>query len=497
MMLAAGLMAASCQSQGAGQSPTRDIGSQVQLFCDNWLIDSLTGARLVMHSPCPREVVFTFDAPWEGGIGSYATLIKDGRKYRLYYQGGGETAREHTCLALSTDGIHFTRPSLGLFEYNGSKDNNIVWTGKDAAYCESHNFSPFIDTNPDCKMGERYKAVALKSGVPPGESDRRKVLVGFVSPDGINWKRIQEQPIITDGSFDSHNTASWDPERREYVCYLRIGREGKRSVALTTSKDFLHWTESQPLDFGATPLEHFYTNGIEPYLRNPSLYVGFPMRFVSPKDRDKVGFEQRRTDGFSDMVFMSSHDGLHWNRQFMEAFVRPGLDQLNWGGAHGNQTPVWHIQQTGDSEMSIYWFEHSGYYNMWLPEGLKQRPREKGKEVDARLRRGTLRLDGFASVNAPYAGGEMVTKPLKFEGKKLVMNFSTSAVGSVRVEIQDASGKPIPGYALDDCPEIWGDEIDRVVGWKNGPDLGKLTGTPVRLRFVLKDADLYSIRCQP
>ena len=74
------------------------------------------------------------------------------------------------------------------------------------------------------------------------------------------------------------------------------------------------------------------------------------------------------------------------------------------------------------------------------------------------------------------------------------MNYSTSAAGSVRVEIQDADGKPIPGYALDDCPEIYGDALAEVVRWKGGDDVGKLAGKPVRLRFVLKDADLYSIR---
>jgi hypothetical protein len=90
----------------------------------------------------------------------------------------------------------------------------------------------------------------------------------------------------------------------------------------------------------------------------------------------------------------------------------------------------------------------------------------------------------------------MVTKPLTFAGKTLQINFSTSAAGSVRVEIQDAAGKPIPGFALDDCPEIYGDRIEHAVAWRQVNDLGKLAGQPVRLRFVMKDADLYAIRFQ-
>ena len=77
------------------------------------------------------------------------------------------------------------------------------------------------------------------------------------------------------------------------------------------------------------------------------------------------------------------------------------------------------------------------------------------------------------------------------------MNFSTSIAGSVRVEIQDASGKPISGYALADCPEIFGDHLERVVAWKGGTDVSKLAGSSVRLRFVMRDADLYSIRFRP
>jgi hypothetical protein len=105
-----------------------------------------------------------------------------------------------------------------------------------------------------------------------------------------------------------------------------------------------------------------------------------------------------------------------------------------------------------------------------------------------------LRTDGFASASAPWAGGEMVTKPLTFTGKALEINYRTSAAGSVRVEIRDADGKPLAGFAAADCPEIIGDEIERVVAWQAGPDVGSLAGRPVRLRFVLADADLFSFR---
>ena len=98
------------------------------------------------------------------------------------------------------------------------------------------------------------------------------------------------------------------------------------------------------------------------------------------------------------------------------------------------------------------------------------------------LRRYTLRLDGFVSVHAPAGGGQMVTKPLIFTGDELVMNFSTSAAGSVQVEIQDAEGKPLERFTLSHCPQIYGDALEQVVRWKGGSDLGKLAGRPIRLR---------------
>ncbi|RLT04463.1 MAG: hypothetical protein DWI21_14290, partial [Planctomycetota bacterium] len=116
--------------------------------------------------------------------------------------------------------------------------------------------------------------------------------------------------------------------------------------------------------------------------------------------------------------------------------------------------------------------------------------RDQGKS----LRRYTLRLDGFVSINAPMSGGELVTKPIRFSGKTLSLNFASSAAGDIRVEIQDAAGKPLPGYTLDDCDEIFGDTIQRRVTWKTNADLSALAGQTVRLRFVLRDTDLFSFQ---
>ena len=182
----------------------------------------------------------------------------------------------------------------------------------------------------------------------------------------------------------------------------------------------------------------------------------------------------------TDGLFMSSRDGQTFDL-WSEAFIRPGLRGTdNW--AYGDNYQNWGLVETKSAipdapdEISIYATEG---YN--LGEGNK-------------LRRFTIRQDGFVSMHASFAGGGFTTKPITFQGDRLVLNFSTSAAGTIRVEIQDVDGKPIPGFALDDCSEIFGDTLERTVTWKHGSDVSELAGQPVRLHFTLSDADLYSFQ---
>ena len=178
----------------------------------------------------------------------------------------------------------------------------------------------------------------------------------------------------------------------------------------------------------------------------------------------------------------TSRDGLHFKR-WGEAFIPPGPRKERW--IYGASFPQYGLLVTKPhtegmpDELSLYVYDGGGWS-------------QRGKA--SRFRRYTLRIDGFVSVQAPLSGGEMVTKPLTFQGTALTMNYATSAAGSIRVEIQDASGQPVEGFALADCPEIFGDQIERVVAWKGGSDVIQLAGKAIRLRFVLKDADLYSVR---
>jgi len=289
---------------------------------------------------------------------------------------------------------------------------------------------------------------------------------------------------------------------------------GVRLIRTATSKDFIHWENQADLDFGDSPREHLYTNQIKPYERAPHLFIGFPARYRerghldqgdtphgAPREAtqaelvaqwpaslralpdlgsrlERASAHERYGSAITEGLLMASRDGVNFKR-WNEAFLPPGVEREGtWN--YGHQYIGWHAVETksalagAPNELSLYAVE-----NYWTATG-------------SALRRYTLRLDGFVSVKAGADGGELLTKPIKFAGKTLALNFSTSAAGSVRVEIQDADGTPLPGFSLEECELLFGDTIERKLRWQQGPDVSSLSNRVVRLRCVLQDADVYS-----
>ncbi len=497
-----------------------DIGSRLELMVDDHLVGRLGGgARRSLNRPVPREIALRLDAPWEGNASGGFTVFEDGGRYRMYYRGqnfeysGGKLSSPRgkwVCYAESADGIHWERPELGLVAFEGSKKNNIVMDGEEIL---NGMFSPFLDGNPACAADARYKAfVLLERGGARG-------LWAYGSPDGFAWSALSKGPVITKGLLDTQNLGFWDGARGEYRAYHRnefrqertgeepygsheVGEGGGglrgsrygRDIFTATSSDFVNWTDSVFVNYNEGRPSELYTNQIRPYFRAPHLFLGFPTRYVErawsesleelpelAHRRMRAGISERYGAALTDGMFMSSRDGYNFNL-WPESFIRPGLrPRDNW--TYGDNFQGWGIATTPSAisgapdELSFYVRE--GY---WRGEASS-------------LRRYTMRVDGFASVQAPLSGGEMVTKPVTFAGNRLRVNFSASAAGSVRVEIlRDQMDSPVAGFGLDDCIELLGDDLERVVRWSGGPDLGGLEGVPVRLRFVLQDADLYAFQ---
>lgn len=458
-----------------GQEPKTaviNLGSRRELFVDNFLIEKLNGAELRLQTPRDEGNVLAFDKPWEGAFCAYVTILKDEGKFRAYYRGNPAAGAdggpgETTCYAESIDGKNWTKPDLGLHVVAGTKENNAILA---SAAPLTHNFCPMIDGKSGVPAQERYKALAGTS---------KTGLVAFVSADGLSWRKLREEPVITGGAFDSQNVPLWSEAEQRYVCYFRVFKDGFRRIARTTSDDFLTWTPMELMEYGDRPVEHLYTNQTSPYFRAPHIYVSIAARFmpgrqvVTAEQAKVIGVDPKYFGDCSDGIFMITRGDNRYDRTFMDGFLKPGVGHENW--VSRTNYPALNVVPTGPAEMSFYANQNYG-------------------QPTAHLRRYSLRTDGFVALHGGYDGGEMVSRPLIFSGKVLEINFATSAAGSLEVELQDAAGQPIDGFGLADCQEQIGNEIDRVVSWNKGSDVSALAGKPVRLRLVLKDADVFSFR---
>ena len=490
-----------------------------ELFVDYYLTDDFNGTALKLHHPTPTNVAIKYDQPWETddqGSGSfYTTVFQDGDIFRMYYRGHST----NVCYSESEDGINWNKPDLGIIEIEGSNKNNVIF--KDVS--NSAAFSPFIDLNPNILKSQKYKAnmERVTSSINPSE----KGINFYSSADGKQFKNFGKEPgipLMVPNHFDSQNVIFWSEVEAQYVLYARykVGLNGKlidpdeyfnryrneklknssskltafnatsypsyiRSIVRSTSPDFENWSEFVPMEYSdtdsITPSAQLYTNQTTPYFRANHIYISLPGRIFFGKIKNpkivRDTFDIRDDEDFgdcSDGVLMTTRAGSNrYDFTFRESLLRPGIGDKNW--TTRNNYPACGVIQTGETEMSIF---VQRYY----------------AQTSAYLERLTLRVDGFASLNAGYDEGQMVTKTLDFTGNKLELNYSTSAAGRISVEMLDELGTPIEGYGIDDCDGLIGDEISGYVSWNGSTDLSKISGRPVRVRFVMNDADIYSLR---
>ena len=503
MALIIGVGAGSLGASARADQPI-PLENRRELFIDDYLIADMQHVQLLVHQPVREEIAITCDAPWEGNGCGYYSVLHDPQEslYRMYYHAwqiptgvNGEEPTNPLTIAYrqSRDGIVWERPNLGICEFRGSKDNNIILDKMgDGSSC--HDFSPFIDENPNAQPEARFKATGASL-----QSD--KGVWAYQSADGIHWRPMANGPVFTQGVFDTQNVSFWSVKEQQYVLYYRIfsepGFTGTRLVNRAVSKDFLHWTDEGTLVFpqgeGPSFLAQYYVNQIKPYDRAPHLYVGFPARYVDHGLTASVKLlpewelrEKRMTvaprygTAFTDSIFITSRDGKNF-RQSNDVFLAPGLrTRHNW--SYGDNYIARHVVETASTtddsprELSLYATE--SYFT----------------ERNSRLRRYSLRLDGFSSLHAKLQLGEFTTKPITFTGPELSLNMATSAGGMVQVEIRHADGTPIPGFTREDCDLIFGDSLDRRVSWKGNPSVASLIGQPVVLRVWMREADLYSMK---
>lgn len=456
-----------------------------ELFVDDYLIDKMENINHRLVLPRATGEAIKFDKPWEGKFVTYVSIIQDNLGYKMYYRGKGEyngITDEVTCLATSKDGLKWEKPDLKLYKINGTLNNNVIVPPN--PQLSMHNFTVFYDKNAN-NPNEKYKAV----GGANHSNKTRDGLYRYVSNDGIKWQIYSKDTsaLFSDYALDSQNVLLWSEPEQCYVIYLRAWtgnkpglpypKDGIRTIARSTSKDFINWTDPVEMTFGDTKMEHLYTNASVSYYRAPQIIISMPFRFMvdqkilSDDQLTKFGTDKSQWKGMSDGVFMTTRGGNSFDRKFNKSFIRPGFDKKNWSAR--NNIPAKGIIQTSDNEMSLYVTRNYG-------------------TPTVNLERLSLRIDGFATLESDYDEGYIITKPLVIKSKNMLANFETATSGYVIVEILDEHGTAIPDFSGQNSLKILGDEIDKKIEWKNEKDLNKLLNKKVRIKFKLKDSNLYS-----
>jgi len=473
-------------------SGTIEVGSRKQLFLDSRFIEASEGVTLTMNPPAKIGPVLLPDRPWERrGLDVWSSVLEADGIYKMWYSCTSRKDQSFLCHATSEDGEHWEKPSLGLIEFKGSKNNNIVIQNENSA-------TVFLD--PHASSDKRYKAVGFRWNV------KGKTGIHIhTSPDGIHWKISQRR--VFSFCCDTADQAIWDTRLKKYVAYIRkwnplrkVGRlemddilepwpfEPAEKTKYTvvpisenTKKRFAVVTTEAPTAFeydDGDPIEsdHYNPAAIkyewaeDAYFIFPSAYLHFP--------EPPIG--KYSNAGLLDIQMAVSRDGIKYHRLSRSPYIG-----LSPEGAKDSKTLYMAVGILREGNRLLQYY--IGY------------DCTHGEPKGGKLRAGALccavqRLDGFVSADAAYRGGEIRTPKIQFKGRHLILNVDTSALGVVRVGILDEGGKEIPECSVDKCEAIHGNFIDHTVTWKGHSDLSSLTGKPIRLHFVMRSAKLYAFQ---
>ncbi|MBM3785658.1 MAG: hypothetical protein FJW30_14935 [Acidobacteria bacterium] len=524
------VLAALLPLAAAAQNIT-DVGSRKQLFIDHKFIESSEGIRLTMNAPYQtREKILVTDQPWErdGWVASYSTVIQENGKIRMWYQmsaGKAGPKQNPPMMAVgyaeSTDGIHFTKPVLGLVDRDGSRQNNLVLP-PDLNLMTVGGSTVWRDDNPNCPPEARYKSW-MKIYPKPGSGIKGPHRV-FISPDGLNWK-MDLRSVTGLRAADTQPSWFWDPRVGRYIGYSRewvrrgVGY-GARMASYNESDDMIHWDspemslELDERDMAAGKVERLDLRSVtvqgenivatrsqgaeavkagEDQVLTPTMPLDYYGPGVFPYEGVYLAlspiFYHWRMEGreswpdTSDLHLSVSRDGLHFTRpEARRPFLSTGPD-----GSFDSKWiyPVLRPVRMGD-ELWIYYFGTNRDHGNRL-DALAE------KEMHA-ISRSILRVDGFVSADADYEGGTFLTPPLRFTGTRLELNINTGAGGSAKVEILSESGRRMDGFSFHEADEINANRVRQVVTWRGKSDVSALAGKAVRLRIRMRSAKLYAFQ---
>ncbi len=462
-----------------GASPTPiQVGEQKQLFIDERFIADKD--RIELHPHPPQKLGFLRDEKGEPFQGHISRVIEDGKKVRLYL--GAEDVQ----ILESDDGLHFRRTGARL---PGGQFPTL--------FLDPHERDP----------AKKYKLFHLEFS-PPFDPAKHGVYASY-SGDGVHFTRVgQVLPFFTDNPPIVH----WDERIHKYVIYTRAfcyDSENQRRIGrIETDNPLKPWPyrksardrmflsiDNVPVVYAADaqddPHSDVYYNAAAIYPWAQDVYLMFPSHFrhFSPRRNPYVRPRvkgQWEDYGMLEVQLAVSRDGVKWSRPNREPYIPTGLAD-EWDRWYAVAGPG--LVRRGNSIYQYYYSSGRLHDSAILRPEYEKSARQMGGVGVVRQR-----LDGFVSADADHRGGWLRTPPLVFQGKRLRLNLDTGSLGTALIELQDAEGKPIPGFTLADCEEIGGNFVDQCVYWKGKSDVSTLAGRAVRIRFQLKRARLYAFQ---
>lgn len=455
------------------------IDSRRQLFVDDFLLKSKTHIEREFHQfkKHPKNPLYT--APKQPGL-IYLVLRDEDGKFRMWYEArmfyidkDGNRRRRPTVYIESDDGLNWRAPKLGVVVADGNTDNNYVFEkGLEGMFYEPWEKDP----------SRRFKGLAhMEPGNDENQPEPMEAYWLYVSPDGIRWRRDREYPVIKSlngyrlpqSGIGDTSSFRWDPVLKKYICNAKFVLPGKyRCYGICESDDLIHWTPPRML-FHYDELD---PPGMQIYAHTTSNYESIWLGFVKTMEVVKTEWGTRK---HCEMQLSFSRDGRHFTRP---THRRPCIPVPSYARRAGSDYPC---MATGvplkvDNELWFYYGDTRHHEERITPETL------------SRIGLLTLRIDGFASLNAGDEPGEVVTRPLTFSGKSLFVNADVQPGGWVKAAVLTADGSPLAGYEAEHSSAVTTDTIHGGVTWANQSALPSTPQGHTRFRFALKNARLYS-----
>lgn len=497
----------------AGEASPRTI-----LLVDDGDVLYRSGTRRVLQ-PFERwkenPVVKGREKPWELAIGWISIHRQpDTGRYQLWYQAfSGDRAQDRTrrcvvCYAESADGIHFSKPELNLFEYNGGPGGNIVLLANGG---QSDRYGASVVVDPlDADPARRYKMAYFDFAKDQGQ-EYPGLCVAF-SPDGIHWTKHPQAPLLRAfyGNYEEPvpfvdepgrpwaiplsasdaDDAMYDPVRGLFAIYGKMWIDGpaggmgwKHGLGRTESRDFMHWSHPQLL---LTP-DDLDPPETEFHAAPAFWHAGRYFALLQILNRGQRG-------GVIDIELGLSQDGLRWERPFRKPFVlaRRDGEQFDSGSLLTCATPI-----VLEDEIRFYYGGYSAGatsgddYSLTTGVGFASIRRDRFAGVVP------VERSAQASLKKPLEHvGQVTLKPIDLGAfHQLTINADASA-GFIRVELLNEEGRRIRGFSREDSVAIQGDALRHPVRW-SGQAEGTLPPGRVMIRLHLERATAFAVTFSP